>query len=226
MKLATVFALPVLIALPAAAPAPSKFYKAHGTEPFWSLTVARHTIIYTPATGRKLTVTKPRPIVGINGELYRARGMTVDITHVRCSDGMSDQVYADTVKLTIGRRTLSGCGGEIVPSGSKLADNRYTISAVDMKPVTIPADANDVSFTADRIEGRAGCNRFGGSYTLKGNTLTPGPLMATRMACPGEAMQVETRVLGILRSPAKVTWGKDGIMLTNATGSVTLKVAH
>ena len=35
-----------------------------------------------------------------------------------------------------------------------------------------------------RVAGLAGCNRFSGGYHVDGATLSLGPLMATRMACP------------------------------------------
>jgi heat shock protein HslJ len=36
-----------------------------------------------------------------------------------------------------------------------------------------------LEFSQDRVGGQTGCNSFGGSYTLKGNTLRLGPLIQT-----------------------------------------------
>ncbi len=94
-------------------------YRAVGTEPFWSLDIARRTITYRPMEGRAVTVAKPRAIAGRNGTIYRSRGMTVTITHRRCSDGMSDHTYADSVKVTIGRRQVNGCGGGVIARGGR-----------------------------------------------------------------------------------------------------------
>ncbi|MBV9883987.1 MAG: META domain-containing protein [Sphingomonadaceae bacterium] len=46
-----------------------------------------------------------------------------------------------------------------------------------------------------QLSGQAGCNRFSGTYAESGRTLRPGPVIATRMACPGPRMTHERRVL-------------------------------
>jgi heat shock protein HslJ len=56
-----------------------------------------------------------------------------------------------------------------------------------------------VQFRSDgRLAGYSGCNRFTGSFTQDGNTLTMGPLATTRMACPPEAMKREQQFLALL----------------------------
>lgn len=221
MKTALILALPALIAaMPAAAQADR--YRASGTEPFWSLTIDRGTMTYQPVDGRPVTVAKPRPIIGINGELYRTRRMTVDITHVRCSDGMSDRRYPDTVRVTIGRRTFKGCGGGNDNAvENRLAGTNWTIAALGGRPVR-PSRAT-VRFTNDRVEGKI-CNSFGGSYALRRDTLTTEQVVATRMACPGEPMRVESAFLRLIDSPTRVRWqGRDTMVLSGRTGSVTLR---
>ena len=99
----------MLAALPASAQLGSQPYRALGTEPFWSLTIDGRTIRYEPAEGRAVTVARPRPIVGFNGERYVTRGLTVDITPLECSDGMSDRTYPFTVTLEIGEDQRNGC---------------------------------------------------------------------------------------------------------------------
>lgn len=125
----------LLLGLPAAAQPNREPYRALGTEPFWSLTIDKVTIRYEPADGRRITVAKPRPIVGINGELYRTPRITVDITHTRCSDGMSDRVYADTVQLRIGRWTYQGCGGRIISDDGSTAPTGNGHAARPKRPL-------------------------------------------------------------------------------------------
>jgi len=52
-----------------------------------------------------------------------------------------------------------------------------------------------------RAAGVLACNRFAASYMLLGNSLTFGPAMATRMACPESAAQEAafTRTLELVR---------------------------
>jgi uncharacterized membrane protein len=223
VKSLLLFAPALLIASPATARTES--YRAIGTEPFWSLSIDRTSITFKPADGRAVTAPKPRPIVGISGESYRARGMTVDITHVRCSDGMSDRTYADTVKLTVGGRRLSGCGGPIVAADTLIANSSWRISAIDGRPVRLDRPAT-VGFTADRIQGSI-CNSFGGPYRFQRGTLTAGQVLSTQMACAGGASEVENAVFRALRQPLKVHRGNaDTLVLSNGRTSITLRRAR
>ena len=49
-----------------------------------------------------------------------------------------------------------------------------------------------------RASGLAGVNRFGGTYTVQGDTLRFGPLMATKMAGTPEQNELERRYLDAL----------------------------
>jgi heat shock protein HslJ len=59
-----------------------------------------------------------------------------------------------------------------------------------------------------RASGFAGCNRFGASYSLKSGKLSFGPLVSTRMACPGARDEFEHAYLNALTHIAKtgVQW--------------------
>jgi len=133
-----------------------------------------------------VTVNKPRPIVGINGERYETPRLSLDITHVKCSDGMSDRVYRDTVSVVIGRKLLRGCGGErpvvVRPSPASILDGEWTIQSVGGRLVA-PRTSPDVSFSGDRISGDASCNQFNGSFRFARGVLDAGPLATTRRAC-------------------------------------------
>jgi len=59
-------------------------------------------------------------------------------------------------------------------------------------------------FQSGQISGSSGCNRFQGSFTVKGNALTIHPLATTRMACEGSVMAQEQEFLSALQSAT--TW--------------------
>lgn len=213
----------LLIAGTATAQTRAEPYRALGTEPFWSLTIGRAQMTYSTPEGHPLTVAKPRPIIGMNGELYRTRTMTVDITHVRCSDGMSDRLFADTVRVTTARGTVNGCGGRVLSDQANLlAGTSWSISAINGRPVRLQAPTS-IRFTIDRIEGRAGCNSFGGSYRFERGTLTPRDVIATQMACGGGGSQVETAFFRAIAMPLSVSRGGGTLVLSGRGGSVTLQ---
>lgn len=88
-------------------------YHAVGTEPGWSLDLDSRWMIFSGAYGENpLAEPTPRAIVGFAGELYRGERIDLNIVHRRCSDGMSDRVYPDTVQLTVDGVRYRGCGGE------------------------------------------------------------------------------------------------------------------
>jgi heat shock protein HslJ len=40
-----------------------------------------------------------------------------------------------------------------------------------------------------KVMGNSGCNRLSGSYKIEGNKITFGPMISTKMACPGNGEQ-------------------------------------
>jgi heat shock protein HslJ len=83
----------------------------------------------------------------------------------------------------------------------------------------VPAEASrpaEVAFARDgQGSGSTGCNRFTGRYELTGETLTFGPLAATRMACPPPQMEQESRVFDLLQAVRgfDITDGGDLVLL-------------
>jgi heat shock protein HslJ len=57
---------------------------------------------------------------------------------------------------------------------------------------------------------RPGCNNGTMTYRVSGDTITFGPIALTKMACPGEPMEVEQAVLDVL----------DGMVTMSSQGSV------
>lgn len=109
MRIAALLALSLVAGRASAQKAES--YRAIGTEPFWSLTIGRDVMRLEELERPPVAVRTPGARPSFNGRRYVTRRMAVDVTRARCSDGMSDRVYPDTVTVTIGRRILRGCGG-------------------------------------------------------------------------------------------------------------------
>ena len=62
-----------------------------------------------------------------------------------------------------------------------------------------------MNFGADgTVEGNAGCNQYGGGYSVDGDNIAIGPLHATMMACPDEALSTqESQFLAALDMPSR-----------------------
>ena len=200
---------------PAAAP-----YRALGTEPFWSVTIADGRMTYdSPEGGFSVHAPSARSTAG--GRRYETPRLTVAITPGVCSDGMSDRRYADTVTVTREGTTLNGCGGDILPP-ERLADTNWGIVEIDGRAVQ--GENYALQFSADRLSGQAGCNRFSGGYSQSGQTLTIGPVAATRMACPDPQMDHERRALQLLSGPVRISYPDgDTLLLTGNGGTIRLR---
>ena len=199
-------------------PAPEgEVYSAHGTEPFWGLAFEDGRMIYTDPDGARIDVPRPRPTTTRAGvHVYRTPRMTVEISHEgRCNDGMSEYEYPDTVRVRFGRNrtggALQGCGGGMLPPVT-LAETNWLI--VDINGSIVGGETYQLNFDGQgRLSGQAGCNRFSGPYTQSGHRLTPGPIVATRMACPGDRGRDEARMLQLLRGPVQISY-RGGMILS------------
>ena len=194
-------------------------YRALGTEPFWSVTIADGRITYdSPDGGFSVDAPAARPT--FNGRRYETPRLTVDITRTLCGDGMSERRYADTVIVIREGTTLNGCGGDILPP-ERLADTDWAIVEIDGQAVQGPNYV--LHFSVDRLSGQAGCNSFSGGYSPSGETLTVGPVAATRMFCPDPGMDHERRALQLLSGPVRISYpGGENLVLTG--NGVTMRL--
>lgn len=225
MKFAFALAAPALLVAGAAdAQMREAPYKAVGTEPGWALTIEKGLIRYVGDYGRtRVTTTAPVPRPSFNGVRYVTPRITIDVTHARCSDGMSDRDYPDSVSVTVGRRTVRGCGGDpiAVQPRAPVIEGNWEIQAIEGRPVRGTRDAT-ISFSDNRISGNSGCNSFGGSYRFERGYLIAGPLISTKMACPGPAMAQEQAIMGLLGQRLSVSTNRDGKLVLSASGLRTL----
>lgn len=201
---------------PEAPPSPSYF--ALGTEPGWTLEITPGMLNYDGDYGdTKIVVANPGARPSAGGERYVTPRLTVDITHGECSDGMSDRRYRDTVTLTAEGKTVKGCGGGVLPP-AELAGTDWSFVSIGGVAVA-PDRPTSLVFDGTKLSGSAGCNRFSGNYTSEGGTLTAGPLMATKMACPGAGMTQESAFFELMRGSVSLRFPNDGTMiLTGADG--------
>lgn len=210
-------------------------YRALGTEPFWSITIANGQMRYeTPEGG--FSVPAPRGRELGDGRMWETRRITLQASNQQCSDGMSDNRYSQTVRAVVDGRTLNGCGGEVSESGAGASSDAFALNETSWLITEIAGEQTEltgdvmrddryaVDFGADRMVGYGGCNRFSGTYRREGNNLVAGPLMSTRRACPEPIMSRERRLFEILRQPVMISFPTPRVMLlTGPAGSIRLR---
>jgi heat shock protein HslJ len=99
-------------------------------------------------------------------------------------------------------------------------ERAWSIIALEGVSVEVPAERARPTLIFDakqkRVSGMAGVNRFSGTYTMEGESLKFGPLLATKMAGPPELNELEIRYLRALERTAM--WRLDGDELELRTG--------
>ncbi len=193
-------------------------YMALGTEPGWTLEITDARLNYIGDYGETRIVV-PNPGTGLDPHFrsYTTDRLRITIIRSICSDGMSDRRYGERVTVIADGKTVTGCGGKILPPDT-LAGSNWTF--VSIGGVSVAADRpTSLQFDGNRLSGSAGCNRFSGSYSVDGTTLKAGPLMATEMACPGAGMTQEQAFFKLMATPVGRTFADDGTLtLTGSEG--------
>jgi heat shock protein HslJ len=75
-----------------------------------------------------------------------------------------------------------------------------------------------VAFSADRASGHGGCNQYNAPYTLQGNLLTLGPVVATKRGCIGAGGEIEAVWFAALAEPLQISLAQDELQLVTAAG--------
>jgi heat shock protein HslJ len=117
MKTRSLLLLLPLAACATMAPSEAESYRALGTEPFWSVTLANGRMTYNTPDGG-FSVPAPRGQETGAGRSWETRRIKLYMWHQQCSDGMSDNDYPQTVRAVVDGRTLNGCGGAPVAGGA------------------------------------------------------------------------------------------------------------
>jgi heat shock protein HslJ len=122
----------------------------------------------------------------------------------------------------------AGCTGQ--EPGSGLNDNEWLLTGYVLNDTATPvlsATAVTLAFGTDgRISGRAGCNGYFASSTIKGSTIAIGQAGSTMMYCsePG-VMDQESTYLSLLSQAATFTIEGNSLFLFNGKGTKILSFA-
>ncbi|HEU4760815.1 MAG TPA: META domain-containing protein [Gemmatimonadales bacterium] len=136
-------------------------------------------------------------------------------------DRATDQ--ADSVADT----PVAPTGSSTASADSGLAGGEWSLVAFGGEPG--PAGAGDrpatLVFTpgTNRVGGFAGCNRAGGTYVIKGDSIRFSPMVLTRMACD-KGMELEQRFVAMTDSAR--TWRRtaDTLELMGESGTVIARL--
>lgn len=211
--------MPECVAVP---PEPDQPWRARGTEPFWSLTIAGGQVELIPNIGMS-PVRARLPRARLDGADFvfdmRDAAMVLRLSEALCHDLMTGTPYPQTVSVTWEGGSLQGCGGDSI---DLLAGIPWQVEDVDGAGII---DAARIMLEFDpltrRLAGSAGCNKFNAAYDLSGEGLSIGPAAVTRMACTAALMEQEGRFLATLGRITRFDIDPTGALLLFANDQET-----
>jgi heat shock protein HslJ len=96
--------------------------------------------------------------------------------------------------------------------------------ATSAKPQTLVADAPiTITFAKGQVSGNAGCNHFGGAYSVSGGLLKAPQIGSTLMYCDGPRGEQEAWFLALLSSSPTVSVDGDTLVMTGATSTAIFR---
>lgn len=186
--------------------------RASGNEPFWALliSVARGILLDTPGGSQVLseTLLEPERIPG--GLRFAGDLLSVEIEAGLCRDTMTGMPHPFAVRLTTAELSGEGCGGAPL---SLLGGVEWQIEEIEGEMTGADAEVTLAIDPAGRLAGRAGCNRYMGSFILTGEGLSFGPLASTRMACAEPLMEIEARFLDAMGRVDRFDFDESGALV-------------
>lgn len=207
------------------------YFKAIGTEPFWSLEISEDMIRFQGIEESDFfTSTHVEPIraMDANIKLYRVNTesgeMEVTISMQSCSDGMSDNKHDNKVDINLRRKNQKenihylGCGNYV--ADYRLFDI-WLLEELEGKKVTLENFSKEIPIieinsSEKKFFGHGGCNRISGTIFQERELLRFTNIISTRMAC-GET-NMENVFLKALQSSTGYKIKNNRLYLTNPDG--------
>ncbi len=189
-------------------------YSAIGTEPFWSLEITDNRITFQPMEGAATVANGFTSRPSLNGWRYTSDSVSVDVTDSPCNDGMSDNVYKDTVTVLVGTTEFRGCGGGALSTGASLANSQWQIVSVNGQDIYNPMGRGPllVSFGKGEFSAATECNGVRGSYVAGDTWLYAPMVMSTLMACDGRLMAQERAIGAALSGHSVIRSNGEGTL--------------
>lgn len=111
---------------------------------------------------------------------------------------------------------LTGCA--VLSGEDSLNGTQWILSGID-GAAPLAGQLPTLAFEDGGVRGSSGCNTFGGSYDVRGESLTISDLMATEMAClEPERMEQESAYFAILADVTSFSLSDGRLVLSAPDG--------
>lgn len=205
--------------------APSAPFRAIGHEPEWNVTLADGTIDFIGDYGEtKIRQIAPIATMENHTQFYRTPRLTLAVEPQTCTDMMVEQSYSHKVTVTADGKTLTGCGGDVLPPAS-LDGSTWQIVKIQGQ-ATLPDVAANLQFDGERVHGTAGCNRLMGGFKQEDAVLGFTNIATTRRACSGPLMQQESALIAALSQVSRHSFLPNGDLLLRSDSETLVQLSR
>lgn len=186
-------------------------FVARGNEPGWIIRKSEHDLTFQTMLGPAMTISPVPTAREIeNGAVYETtfdnQPFRLTVTDKVCVDTMSGMNFPASVEVLLGGDRFAGCGGEPLT----LLRGEWTVEEIKGEPV-VKGSAVTLNFEDDgNVSGSASCNRYFGTFTLTGESLTLSKAGASMMICEEVLMDQERGFLDALATTNHFSIGADG----------------
>lgn len=200
---------------------------AQGTDPLWSLTVnpSKGKMLFKWGNRDSLTTAVPERQADADGLLrfnapIESGSLNVVFRPDSCVNTKTGQRYDYRVQVDVNGKNYVGCGVSLKKVA--LLQDIWVLTDFQGRPITAGSSGNgvprlEISLTEGRVTGTTGCNRLSGRVKADTRLIAFGPMVMTKMACPGETGTFENTFLQALLQPVayqvgegKLTFVRDG----------------
>lgn len=207
------------------------YFKASGTEPFWSIQIYQDKIVYkTPEDSIFLPHSEPILAMDSNVKLYQIKAKSsefnIQIVQQECVNEMSGEIFPYKVAVDFKKKAssnfekINGCGQYIIDyrlhdiwvleelNGNKVSKDDFT----NMLPVIeIFKNLNSYQFS-----GLLGCNRIMSSLFFEREKLRFNNIASTKMMCGNSNKEAE--FITALESVTTYSIEDNRLILSNLSG--------
>ena len=202
------------------------YFKASGTEPFWSLELSEQQIkLRTPTDSIITSNTKPFQAMDKNVKMYKIKGETgqlnIQIIQSECANGMSGKISPYKVSVEYKKKSepsvhkIEGCGSYI--TDYRLHDiwvlEKLNGKKVDKANFNNDLPSLEINATTNTFLGFAGCNRMNGKLFYEKELLRFTDINTTKIMC--QSNNEENTYLKAFRSATRYKIENNRLWLSN-----------
>lgn len=205
------------------------YFKASGTEPFWSILISEDKIVYkTPEDSIIMPHSQPILAMDSNVKLYKVKTesaqFNIQISQQECANQMSGEISPYKVSVEFRKNPnsefekINGCGQYI--TDYRLHDI-WVLEELNGKTISKEDFSNEfpmmeIYASTNKFSGFAGCNRMNGSLFFEKEKLRFINIATTKMMCTNANKEAD--FIKALQSVTTYSIGENRLILSNPSG--------